>query len=264
MQEGTEKQEKFSLVLNTNRLESEEERWLPPGCMRDYYEQFRQTHDCSDHPASFTTFWRVWRQDFGFLRFRPYSSHSLCNTCMRYKLMLKELSQHLRARQLQHVHLANHLKAQYNDRIKYWELRGASRLRGPFEVTIVIDGMDQAKFCYPRSTYFQTKELQSLNRPRAHITGLIAHGQFVMFFTSPSDTLKDASAHVDMIAHSLQVLSESMDLGKLTVNIQSDNTPREVKNNIVLRFLSMLVAHRTFHLLRPFLIWERSRQVCWE
>ena len=57
----------------------------------------------------------------------------------------------MKARQDQMKQYAAHLQSQYNDRLQYWQSRGSSRLRTPYEATIIVDGIDQAKFAYPRS-----------------------------------------------------------------------------------------------------------------
>ncbi|CAK9099273.1 FO synthase subunit 1 [Durusdinium trenchii] len=120
---------KNSLVINTQRFEGRELRFLPPGCMRDYYEQMNAAGGSDCPPCGFVTFWRVWREEFPFLLFRSTSSHTICSTCTHHKIMIKELHGHLRG-----------------------------------------------KFAYPRSELFRAKELATLNRPRAHITGMICHG----------------------------------------------------------------------------------------
>ena len=45
-----------------------EARYLPPGCMKDYFEQFKSVDVLNK--TSFSTFWRVWRIEFDHLRFR--------------------------------------------------------------------------------------------------------------------------------------------------------------------------------------------------
>ncbi|CAK8988948.1 unnamed protein product [Durusdinium trenchii] len=211
----------------------------------------------ASHPResiSFSSFWRVWRQEFANMRFRPSSSHALCSTCLRHKLLIRDMHQYLFARQQQHAFFQAHLKSQYLDRVQYWDLRGVSRLASPFQVTLILDGMDQSKFCYPRGAVYMAKDLATLQRPRAHISALIAHGHFVLFVVSSADMPKDSNACIEVTAHALQLLSERLDLSRVTLNIQSDNTTREVKNNHYLRFLGMLVSHGALHWKWPHLV----------
>ena len=45
--------------------------------------------------------------------------------------------------------LRRYLRNQYRDRMRYWAIRQDSRLHTPC-IAVILDGMDQAKFAYPR------------------------------------------------------------------------------------------------------------------
>ena len=110
----------------------------------------------------------------------------------------------------------------------------------------MIDSMDQCKFIYPRAgPLFRSKELSTMIRPKAHITGILCHGFFFMISVSAQDLRKDSSTMCELLSHCLTVLVDdfSVDLSRATVYIQSDNTPRECKNNILLQWLGKLVAN---------------------
>lgn len=219
-----------------------EVRHLPPGRMKEYYEQMVATHP--EDKVAFSTFWYVWHAEFSHLKFRGTSSHSMCSVCVRHKAMLRELSGHLRARAEQQRLYVAHLKSQYEDRLVYYSLRGSSRLRSPFQVTLIIDGMDQAKFCYPRAgELFRSKDLCGMQRPRAHITGIIVHGHMLLFSVSEANVPKSSTTMIELLSHCLHLLSKKLDLTRIQLQIQSDNTCREVKNNPVVRWLSSLTSH---------------------
>eukprot|EP00435_Cladocopium_sp_Y103_P074474 s436_g49.t1 len=175
---------------------SKEVRFLPPGCMRDHYEAMAAVD--SSERVSFKTFWKIWTRDFGHMRFRPASNHSQCNVCIRYKLMIRSLSNHILARQRQTELLAEHLRDQYKDRIQYWSLRGTSRL-GCTHLVCILDGMDQAKFMCPRTRLCAAKDLNSMQRPRLHVSGCIIHGWGLGFFISLADHSKDSSCMVEIL-----------------------------------------------------------------
>lgn len=237
------RKKKKSVYINPGRKD-EEERFLPPGHMKDYWEQMLAAEAPSDlPPVAFSTFWRVWYQDFHFMKFRPQSSHAMCSTCLRHKMIIKSLTNHSKARQEQQRLFTAHLRSQYCDRLVYWELRARSRARSPFEVTLILDGVDQAKFTYPRSDVFRSKDLASVQRPRAHVSGLICHGRFILFTVSPSNVPKDANSCIETTAHALELLAKEIDLSMIILNINSDNTSREVKNNFYIRWLASLVSH---------------------
>ena len=235
------RKKKFSLSINLDR--KEEVKFLPPGNMKDYWEQMVAAESASNlPPVPFTTFWRTWYEEFNFMKFRASSSHAACGACLRHKMLLKELSPFVKARAEQARHYSAHLRNQYMDRVCYWECRSSSRMRST-DACLILDGMDQGKFSYPRSDAFRAKCLNSLQRPRAHISGLILHGRLVLFTISPADLPKDSNACIEITVHALQLLSKEVDLSRVVLSVQADNTTREVKNNHYIRFLTFLTSH---------------------
>ena len=236
-----------SVKLDADRANLEE-RFLPPGTMVEYFDQFKLA--CPEHAnISFSTFWRTWYSSFNHMKFRGHTSHSICSVCVRHRLLIREMSAYVNAREKQKVLYMKHLKAQYQDRVLYWALRGSSRLRNNIEVTCIIDSMDQQKFCYPRGPQYQAKELSSLIRPRAHITCVIAHGFFVLITVAEHNLPKNSSCMVETLAYCLELLRTKhfVDSKCIKFNIQSDNTVRECKNNICLRWLSSITANGALH-----------------
>ena len=116
----------FRIKPQPSRKDAHEERWLPPGHMRDFWEQMRCV-ETGGPPVAFSTFWRVWHSEFPFLRFRPTSSHAQCGVCLKHKLLIKSFSGHILARAQQLENYSTHSRAQCEDRLKYYELRGTSR-----------------------------------------------------------------------------------------------------------------------------------------
>ncbi|CAL1128171.1 unnamed protein product [Cladocopium goreaui] len=209
-----------------------EDKWLPPGQMKDHWELYRRCqrgHEC------------VWLREFPFLKVRGLRQHPECSTCVKHKCLLRSLSGHIYARQKQQQAYHNHLHSQYRDRLQYWGHRGMSRSRGT-ELVIICDGMDQSKFCFPRHKIMKSKDFASFQRPRCHVVGMILHGRAILFAISDADLPKDASTHCELLAHALTWISSMEDLANLSVTLQCDNTPRECKNNVMLAFLASLVA----------------------
>ena len=228
-----------SVKINPERL-GLEERFLPPGTMRDLWEQMVASEN--DNKASFAQFWRIWKAEYPHMKFRATSSHAMCSVCLRHKLLIKEMGHHLRARTAQRDLYNIHLRKQYQDRCVYWRMRAASRLGSP-DIVLIVDSMDQAKFMYPRGDVFRSKELSAFQRPRAHITGVIAHGYFTLFSVSAQDLPKDSSTMIELVGHCLTLLrNQGVDLRCAAVTVQCDNTPREMKNNPFVKFLAYCVS----------------------
>ena len=235
---------KMSLKLHPERhpdVSGAEVRYLPPGVMRDYWE----TMQSSGHGnASFKTFWEVWHVEFPHLRFRPTSSHAQCSTCLHHKLLIRELCHHVAARRKQSNLLVEHLAAQYRDRLSYWAMRGSSRLHYHTNLVVIVDGMDQCKFSYPRSVLFRGKDLSTMVRPKLHIIGILAHGWGLCFAISGHDFPKDSSVMTELLANLLtRLAADGVRLQMCNLHLQSDNTSREIKNSTLMRFLSALVSH---------------------
>ena len=176
-------------------------RYLPHGTRYDMwllYKSVRQEQKMT--PACFTTFWSTWMANFPHLRFRTKSQHHKCDTCEKYKAYLKG-ERAPETRLFWSRHYAAHLTAQYKDRLGYYSDRAEAKayatsgrsgyVAGAGSVpaagttdqsilegvaTLIIDGMDQAKFCCPRHLPAAT-ELQG-SRPRLHVLGVICHGHF--------------------------------------------------------------------------------------
>ena len=232
---------KKSVQVDPKRAELEV-RYLPPGRMMDIYEQMKLV---DPEVPSFSCFWRTWIQSFPHLRFRDTSSHSVCGVCTHHKLMIRELSCHLKAQKVQRQHYLAHLSDQFRDRQAYWRARGLSRQKPTTAVTLIVDSMDQLKFVYPRGQVYKTKELSTMVRPRCHVTAIIIHGFSLTVSISPHDLRKDSSTMVELLSHSLTRLRDDfdLDLSRLSVCVQCDNTTRETKNNVCLRWLSTLVGN---------------------
>lgn len=175
------------------------------------------------------------------MKFRGTSSHSVCTECYKHKALISALSGHLNARQTQQGLFHQHLEDQFRDRVVYWQNRGESRSHS-HEVTVIIDGMDQGKFCVPRHKSVHTKTLNGFSRPRLHLAAAICHGYFVAIFVTEHDVCKDSNTSLEMLSKCLDLLSQRVELAQTSVVIQCDNTRREVKNNHVFRWCAGAVS----------------------
>jgi hypothetical protein len=212
---------------------------LPPGSV---YEQWRQFRELGGD-AGFRLFWNVWQKEWwDVLVFRSLSQHSVCPVCIKHKLLIRALGHDLQSRMKQRMLYDRHLRSQYLDRRQYWWLRAQSRLITPF-IVIILDGMDQAKFAWPRAPFFFGHDFDGFQRPRLHITGIIVHGFFSMITISHADISKSSSTTVDLVAHLLTILKDQMniDVSSCHVHIQLDNTASTNKNNALLMFMGLMV-----------------------
>ena len=131
---------------------------------------------------------------------------------------------------------------QFADRQSYWSLRASSRLRSKI-VCIILDGMDQSKFAWPRSPFLSSHEFDAYRRPRLHVWGALIHGYAAMLTISHADVFKGGSTTCEVLMLILERLTEmGLNLAEYHVHIQLDNTSGQNKNNTVLRLAGVLCA----------------------
>ena len=187
---------------------------------------------------------KVWAADFRAMRFRHTSSHAECTECVKHKSLIQSLAHHLLARRTQQELFYRHLEDQFKDRCTYWKMRSDSRSR-PDCLTIIVDGMDQAKCSLPRHPCLRAKLFDGFQRPKLHLSAAIAHGKLVALFLTESDMPKDANFCIECVCATLNLASKLMDLSRTDVVVQCDNTPRELKNGFFLRLCAALVSNKT-------------------
>ena len=221
-------------------------RWLPPGTIHQYWQLYNQLF--AEQKASFRYFWSIWKSEFSHrLRFKSRQQHALCSTCVGHKLIIRQLGDDLIKRQRQAEVLEQHRQDQYKDRRIYWAVRAEAMLH-PFTVVIIIDGMDQAKWCFPRSPAMKSKALEGFQRPRLHVNAAIAHGKQVLVTVSPSDFPKTANVTIEITAMVLQRLhAQGVSLRRVKLRLQLDNTSSCSKTNHMFRWAAAMASSRVVH-----------------
>lgn len=142
-----------------------------------------------------------------------------------------------------------HLRRQYDDRTLYWQSRAASRLNAMSpdstqRLSVICDGMDHSKFKYPRSLSMLSKEFDALLRPHLNMHACLAHGHMCLLALSEMTVPKDASFCLDVLSYCLNQIADRLDLRATCLEVQSDNTCREMKNMSTLRLMALWVATR--------------------
>lgn len=183
------------------------------------------------------------------MKFRAVSSHAACTECIKHKSVIQSLTHHLLARRTQQDLYYKHLEAQFADRAVYWASRSDSRSK-PDCLTIICDGMDQAKCAIPRHPLLKAKLFDGMQKPRLHLSAAICHGKFLALFLGEADMPKDANSSMEAVCCALQLASASTDLSQCDVTIQCDNTSRELKNGHTLRLCAALVSNGTVRSMR--------------
>ena len=183
-----------------------ETRYLPAGTWYEAWLMYRvERQSRGVKPATFMTFWATWKYDFQKLQHRDKNSFGKCNQCTKYKEVIKQCIQADSLARWINFYGA-HLLSQYKDRLCYYHEREQSKLtaKGLLQgsastLTIIIDAMDQAKFCIPRHVP-GSKSLKDALRPRMHVVGVIAHGWFRAGYLVEPTISKDANVFIEILA----------------------------------------------------------------
>ena len=239
--EGEDEDQEFVEVLDYKKCEpasDEIRRYLPPGSIYELWRQYKELGG----QGSYKVFRNVFTHDFeNKLSFRSKRQHSVCPVCMKHKMLLKTFGHDSAARNRQRIMYDNHLKSQYSDRRVYWALRASSRLMGNI-ICIIVDGIDQAKFAWPRTEFMHNHEFDDFNRPRLHVWGALIHGFFTLYTLSHADVNKGSSMTVDVLAYIFTRLHRiGTNLADCHVHVQLDNTASSNKNNTVLQFMGIMI-----------------------
>ena len=118
-------------------------------------------------------------------------------------------------------------------------------------LTIIIDSMDKAKFCWPQFPWGRKdKALDGQRRKKLVVIGAIAHGYGTLLFIADEKLSHGSSAFCDVLCRVLEfVRSECSASGRAFPKhlvVQSDNTTAQAKNQYVFMFLAFLVAKFKF------------------
>jgi hypothetical protein len=141
------------------------------------------------------------------------------------------------------------MRSQWADRQMYWNARSLSRryaanpeVMGDQSIlTVMLDGMDQAKFKLPHQRRNKVKSMDRFMRPSTHVGGVWAHGYAYHLHATLPDVPKDPVLNIESLA---KVLDATLKIaGKLpqTLWLQQDNAPSQCKNVTMFLFAIRLI-----------------------
>jgi hypothetical protein len=136
------------------------------------------------------------------------------------------------------------------ERKKYHSHREKARSNPNKFLTLIVDGMDQAKTNLP-FTKLIAKSTSSLWRLRTHVSGVLVHtkapfGKLAYSFVDLLQWPHDSNMTISLITHTLsKYTSDGHNLPDV-LYIQMDNTSRENKNKYVIGFCAILVQLKIF------------------
>ncbi|CAE7814351.1 unnamed protein product [Symbiodinium sp. CCMP2456] len=246
-----------------------ERRCLPYGSRSEMFWEYKAYCNANqEEPASYQTFMRVARcvvgpaQKHGFLKFRKVNEHAKCDDCTRLKKALKAKVMGGGNREVQQRAYMRHILSQWLDRQLYWQFRSLSQTFfrqqdlladrtltlsiATSVMTVIADGMDQAKYKCPRIREQSSKLLARLFRPTLHVAATWIHGRSLNFFVGDECLRKDSQTQIEMLSRTVSQVIDSARQLPAGFALQQDNTYREGKNTYVMAWLCLLVCLRVF------------------
>ena len=238
-------------------------RFLPPTKKVHLWWEYRQLQAQQGlEAAGWPTFWRALRQMkvAKLLRIRKTGSHAKCTECELYKRDLCSGTLSLSARAQTLDRYTAHIVQQWLDRQVYENMQELSRscfsaltqgymwqasALASSVLSVIEDGMDQAKFRVPR-VLVRSHAFERLLRPALHVQGIWAHGGGYQLAVSDSDVCKDTTGKLEVLCRLLSDLYTQFGTLPLGLHLQLDNTSRENKNQKMLQFAIVLVAKKAF------------------
>ena len=151
-----------------------------------------------------------------------------------------------------------HLLSQFRDRQVYYHEREQSRLTSNGDLigaastaTVIIDGMDQAKFACPRHLP-DAKSLQDAMRPRLHVVGVRVAGFFNRGYICEPNIAKDGDLWIEIIYRVVEdLLLFCRSKGRILPSrlvIVSDNVG-DNKSTYVFSFMAACIGSRYFRIM---------------
>lgn len=207
--------------------------------------------------AAFTTFRRVMKSIFAsHLRFRDKGDFGQCDVCHKLRKRIRSAT----TKQLKAINIrlySQHLLQQWSDRQFYWNHRTLSRNYfsqglhfskrfagsdlASSVITVIQDGMDQAKLRIPKWGYAKlSKAATKLYRPATHLLASWLHGFRLFLYLSDEDLKKNSETQLETLSLSLQDLFGHCSSMALSLHLQQDNCAREGKNRFVMCFMLLI------------------------
>lgn len=198
-----------------------------------------------ERPASKSTFFAVslaWRC---CLRFHKKTQHSLCVTCSRLKMLIRN-SKDLKSHAENSDRLLQHYFKTLKDREMYWCARERAKLHQDMLV-LIIDSYDKAKVMLPRFPFQRTPKkpiYDQIRRTAMTLTGCIVHGVGIFLYLADEGMATGASWTIEVAMRSID-RAFAIAQGKnqpfpSECWIQGDNACKEVRNSYTGRWASLM------------------------
>ena len=212
--------------------------------LKDYWKEFvniKRLQDPSDKwDKTYSSFKKVfYSQDFAYLKIKGKRNFKECDTCKAWHEKIvsasrgKELEDARRGRQ-------RHRFEVRLERLEYHKKRNQARDNSANYLSLIIDGMDQAKTNLPHAN--GSRNSGSIGGDiKTRIVGVIVHGIGVFTFVVPQNVQGDANENWTILLRVLGLLGLQRLRRLKRVFIQMDNTHKDNKAHLTFAVADLLV-----------------------
>lgn len=234
-----------------------DKRWLPHMSWLEFYALI-EVHCLETENESMpgkicflNAFNGRWKHNIGF---RTFGQHARCDECAMLANTRREHpdpQERARATKAYPAHLNRMIDDRRLDaRLTHLsELSTSATCSFSGVLHVRIDGMDQSKFNCPRNLD-NAKMWSKYWRPTLHTIGVIVEGLLDVYLVADQDVFKGSDTEITVLAYCLELaVKELPERGLMMpahLSLNYDNTGKEGKNQVVLKFLAWLVATGRF------------------
>ncbi|XP_019616724.1 PREDICTED: uncharacterized protein LOC109464227 [Branchiostoma belcheri] len=235
------------VAIHGDKMPHKEEIWLPYNTRKvDIFNKYAE--DCEDRSEPYCclqSFLNMWKTFYPHVAIKKCSLFTKCTICVRLGRDLAKTRDPVKRRKIK-LKRQEHDARQMAERLAYYQRREAARQEPDKYLSLIIDGMDQAKTYLPHFVGDKSKDLTTADLMKVHVSGIISHGHglratYVDFF----EYSHDSNLTLNLLLKLLAKLSTGSQLPPILF-IQADNCYRENKNKFMLAFLDLLVHKRIF------------------
>ncbi|XP_060568789.1 uncharacterized protein LOC132727367, partial [Ruditapes philippinarum] len=232
--------------MHGDRMPNTNQILLPYGLTKnDLYGKYKE--ECTTKPVSRSQFYTTWKQHFPHVKIKKTNSFTKCTICTTLERQIAKTTS-VETRSLYRQQKEAHNRRQMMERKYYYSKREESRKSPGQYMSLIIDGMDQAKTNLPHFTGRRPKNMNAADLLKTHVTGIINHGHggfhtFVDICQYSHDPNLTLNVLLKTFLHTSEKNGNRL---PATLYLQADNCFRENKNKFVLAFCELLIRCEIF------------------
>ena len=203
-------------------------------------------HPGTQQAAARRLFYRVWHKDFNHVRVPKWYPFSRCSVCSSLKEMKTKAARDKEIKAKCDSVLSAHNAINALHKFKYQKHIRKAVLHPRKYLSIIFDGMDQNKVCFPYS-WSMSKTVDAKYQCKCQLEGFITHGVDARAYLQPGVFKHDSNMSIHLLMTTLLALPAPL---PDVLYLQLDNCWRENKNQIVFSFLALLVQLNVFRKIK--------------